>query len=244
MNISGSTVLITGGGSGIGLALTEELVRNDNKVIICGRRRNPLKEAQKRLPGVDIRVCDVTRKPSRKGLVDWILSNHKKVNILINNAGIQRTVDFLKGTEDLDDADSEIATNLSAPIHLSAMMIPHLKRKKEAAVINISSGLGFTPIAAMPVYCATKAAIHSWSLSLRHQLRGTCVKVFEIVPPMVSTELGGDRERGFDDEDMMSAEECAAGILNALKKDSFEAPLGDAAGLMAKREQLFHVLNR
>jgi uncharacterized oxidoreductase len=244
MKTSGNTVLITGGGSGIGLALTEALVKSGNQVVICGRRRDRLKAVQARMPGVNFRVCDVSKVRSRQVLVDWLLSEFRQLNVLINNAGIQREVDFLKGPKDLPEADNEVATNLMAPIHLSAQLLSHLRRKKEAAIVNISSGLAFTPLACVPVYCATKAAIHSWSLSLRHQLRNTSVRVFEVAPPMVATELAGDRARPEVGDDVMSAEAVADGVLKALGQNRYEVALGAAAGLLAQREELFSAINR
>jgi uncharacterized oxidoreductase len=243
MDITGNTVLITGGGTGIGLALAAALYERGNEVVICGRRRSRLRTAQARLPGIRIRVCDVSNHRSRQAMADWLESEFKGLNILVNNAGIQRVVDFRKGVRDLPDADDEIATNLAAPIHLSAMLIPRLKRRKAAAIVNVSSGLAFAPIAAMPVYCATKAALHSWSLSLRHQLRGTSVRVFEIAPPMVATELSGRRDRGEDEDYIMSADAVAGGILAALRRNRYEAALGSAAYLRRQREKAFAGMN-
>jgi uncharacterized oxidoreductase len=243
MKTTGNTVLITGGGSGIGLALAEALLQRRNEVIICGRRRERLQAAKKRLPEIHVRVSDVSSVQSRRALVDWLASNFKDFNLLVNNAGIQRSVDFLKGPRDLEDADEEIATNLTAPIHLSALFIPHLRRKKEAAIVNISSGLAFTPLAAVPVYCATKAAVHSLSLCLRHQLRDTSVQIFEVAPPMVSTELSGSRKRPEETEHTMSPEAVAVGILDALERNDHEVALGAAANLHAKREALFRAVN-
>jgi uncharacterized oxidoreductase len=243
MKTSGNTVLITGGGSGIGLALTEALVGRGNEVIICGRRRDRLHAAKKRMPEIHVRVCDLSVARSRRALVDWLLSDFKELNLLINNAGIQRPVDFLKGSRDFEDADEEVATNLMAPIHLSALLIPRLRRKREAAIVNISSGLAFTPLAAVPVYCATKAAVHTLSLCLRHQLRDTSVRVFEVAPPMVATGLSGSRRRPDEDGYIMSAEAVAAGVLDALERDEEEVALGSAAGLRAQREALFSAIN-
>jgi len=244
MRISGNTVLITGGGTGIGLALAEALVRLGNEVIICGRRRDRLQAAKKRLPGIHIRVCDVSKARSRHALVDWLLSGFGPLNVLVNNAGIQRQVNFLKGAGDLGAADEEIATNLMAPLHLSAQLLPHLRRKKEAAIVNISSGLAFTPLALVPVYCATKAAVHSWSVSLRHQLRKTSVRVFEVAPPIVATGLSGRRGRADDAAHVMSAEAVAAGIVSALQDNRYQVALGAAANLLAQREALFPVINQ
>ena len=243
MKISGNTVLITGGGSGIGLALAEALIDLRNQVILCGRNRERLRAAKKRLPEIYVRVCDVSVSRSRPALVEWLVSGFKDFNLLVNNAGIQRSVDFLKGPRDLAEADEEIATNLTAPIHLSALLIPHLRRKKEAAIVNISSGLAFTPLAAVPVYCATKAAVHSLSLCLRHQLRDTSVRVFEIAPPMVSTGLAGKRKRPEETGYTMSAKAVAIGILDALERNVDEVALGAAANLRAQRETLFNAIN-
>jgi uncharacterized oxidoreductase len=240
---SGNTVLITGGGTGIGLALAEQLVRRDNQVIICGRRRQRLLTAKKRIPQLYIRVCDVSRPASCRALAQWVISEFNHLNILVNNAGIQRTVDFRKGTRDLPDADEEVATNLLAPIHLSALLIPHLRRQQRAAIVNISSGLAFTPLAVVPVYCATKSAIHSLSLTLRFQLRDTPVRVFEVAPPIVSTGLSGSRHRLEDDEHTMSPDEVAQGIIDALAHDRYEVALGPAAGLDKQREALFEIIN-
>lgn len=244
MKVSGNTVLITGGGSGIGLALAEAFVERGNEVIICGRRKRVLNAVQARLGKIHVRACDVTRARSRMALVDWVLSEFKQLNVLVNNAGIQRPVDFLKGARDLSMADDEISTNLTAPIHLSAQLIPHLRRKKAAAIVNISSGLAFAPVSPVPVYCATKAAIHSLSLTLRHQLRDTSVKVFEIAPPIVATELSGKRQQGRGDNvHAMLPGAVAEGTLKAMDKDRFEVALGMAANLRTKREKLFSMMN-
>jgi uncharacterized oxidoreductase len=196
MKTKENTILITGGATGIGFSLAETLVKAGNRVIICGRREGKLKEAKGKLPQIQTRVCDVSREKERESLFNWVKDNFKDLNVVINNAGIQRMVNLKKGTQDLFNGENEIETNLVALIHLSAYFIPLLLKKKEAAIINVSSGLGFVPIAAMPVYCATKAAVHSFSLSLRHQLKNTTIKVFEVIPPIVDTELDkGARDR-------------------------------------------------
>ena len=244
MQITGNTILITGGGTGIGLVLAELLVEQDNQVIICGRRRSRLLAAKKRIPQLHIRVCDVSRSPSRQALVQWLISEFNNLNLLVNNAGIQRMVDFKKGIGDFSDLNREIATNLTAPIHLSALLIPHLMRQKNAAIVNVSSGLAFTPLAVVPVYCATKSAIHSWSLTLRFQLRDTSVRVFEAIPPTVRTELAGNRPRPTDAEHSMSAEAVAQGIMEGLKQDTYEIILGPATELYKQREALFEIINQ
>lgn len=192
MKTSGNTVLITGGATGIGFALTEAFVNAGNRVLICGRRRDKLEAAQLKLPQIEVRQCDLSRQADRESLFEWVKDRYQDFNILVNNAGVQRAIDMRKGAGDLLQGEDEVQTNFVAPIHLSAYLTPLLLGKNEAAIINVSSGLAFVPIAAMPVYCATKAGIHMFTVSLRHQLKGTSVKVkvFEIVPPRVDTELG------------------------------------------------------
>ena len=243
MKTSGHIALITGGGTGIGLALAEQLTLHGNTVILCGRRRAPLVAAKSRLPNLYYRVCDLSKPISRVALAQWVTTRFKHLDLLVNNAGIQRTVDFLKGDRDLEDADQEIAINLAAPIHLSALLIPLLRRQREPAIVNISSGLAFTPLAAVPVYCATKAAIHSLCLSLRFQLRQTSIKVFEIAPPIVPTGLSGRRPRPEDSDHSMSPSDVAKGVVRALRNDRYEVALGPAAGLHKRREALFAAIN-
>ena len=166
MKINGNTILITGGATGIGFALAQAFVREDNEVIICGRREQKLKEAKNKLPQIHTTVCDLSKGKEREALYNWLKSNFKDLNILVNNAGIQRMIDFKNGIYNLSEGENEIDINLTAPIHLSAYFIPDLIRQKESAIINISSGLAFIPIASMPVYCATKAAMHSFSVSI------------------------------------------------------------------------------
>ena len=189
MKIKGNTILITGGATGIGLSLAETFINAGNEVIICGRRENRLNEVKARWPQVHIRVCDVSKEKERESLFNWVKDNFKDINILINNAGIQIPIDLRKGVEALLDDESEIETNLVAPISLSAHFIPLLMNRKEAAIINVSSGLAFVPTTFVPIYCATKAALHSFTVSLRYQLEKTSIKVFEVIPPMVITEL-------------------------------------------------------
>jgi len=233
MRISGNTILITGGATGIGFALAEAFIKADNKVLICGRRKAKLKEAVERLPQVHARQCDLSKKEDRESFCGWVRDNHKDLNILVNNAGIQRAIDLKKGTVELFSDEDEVQINFAAPIHLSAYFTPLLLKKKEAAIINVSSGLGFVPIAAMPVYCATKAGIHMFSISLRHQLKDTPVKVFEIVPPAVQTELGKGTTDESEQEYMgIPPSEVARVTLRALENDEYEIVIGEAKGLV------------
>jgi uncharacterized oxidoreductase len=249
MKTTGNTILITGGATGIGFSLAEVFINAGNEVIICGRRENKLKEAKNKLPQIHTKVCDLSQEKERESLYKWVNAHFKNLNVLINNAGIQRMVNLRKGTRDLLNDEDEIEINLTAPIHLSAYFIPLLLKQREAAIINISSGLGFVPIAAMPVYCATKSAIHSFSLSLRHQLRDTSIKVFEIIPPIVDTELdkGARGERGQEDRGIPPLK-VAQATLKALENDEYEIAIGMAenlrTGARKNPDQAFQNINR
>ena len=190
MELGGNTVLVTGGGSGIGLALASRLLAAGSRVIVCGRRAEVLEAAAARHPGLVTRVCDVAREDEREALAEWARREHPELDVLVNNAGVQRRV-RLADPEPWADTRQELAINLDAPVHLTALLLPHLLARPRAAVVNVTSGLSFAPLAAVPVYCATKAALHSFTLSLRHQLAGTAVEVVEIIPPAVDTDLGG-----------------------------------------------------
>jgi uncharacterized oxidoreductase len=227
-----NTVLITGGATGIGLALAKEFISFGNEVIICGRRKNKLDEAKRSFPNIHIKLCDVSSFNDRQELYNWVKTNFKKLNILVNNAGIQKMIDFKKGISEFKNKGNEISINFEAPVLLSAYFVPLLLNQKEAAIINISSGLGFIPLAIMPVYCASKAAIHSFSISLRHQLKETSIKVFEIIPPIVDTELDrGTRDKKGGTYKGISPEETAKETMIALKKDEYEFAIGTAQNL-------------
>ena len=237
MNLHGNTILITGGATGIGFALAEALVKADNRVIICGRRESRLKEARQKLPQIEIRVCDVSKQQERESLFNWARDNFKDLNVLINNAGIQKAINLKKGTQDLLSGENEIDANLVALIQLSASFTPLLMQRKEAAIVNVSSGLGFVPMASAPVYCATKAAVHSFTLSLRHQLKDTPIKVFEIIPPMVDTELGfgttGKESRAPQAYRGIPPSEVAEAALTGMADNEYEIVVGDAKNLVA-----------
>ena len=191
MILQNRSVLITGGATGIGLALAKRFARSNNRVLICGRREEKLAEAKALLPDVITRQCDVALEKERSALVEWVKVNHPDVDIVINNAGIQNRPPPLTMQQEWQAHEREVATNLHAPMHLSMLFIEQLLNKESAAIMNVSSGLAFSPLAFMSTYCATKAALHSFTLSLRHQLRGTPIRVIEIIPPKVNTDLGG-----------------------------------------------------
>jgi len=240
MIISGNTVLITGGSMGIGYALAEAFLEAKNEVIICGRREKRLRQAQEKHPDLHIKVCDAAEETDRTELLKWITANFSAINILINNAGVQRDIDFTKGIAEYLAGENEIKINLEAPIILSGLFIPSLTGKKEAAIINISSGLGFVPAARMPVYSATKAGLHAFSMALRHQLLKSGIKVFEVVPPAVDTELNpeGRAKRGNFKVDL-KPKEFVESVMKDLKNDIFEIGYGMSGGfLKASRADL------
>jgi len=193
MKLSGNTILITGGSAGIGLAFAERFIQAGNQVIVCGRRESVLQNAQDKFPGLITRACDLNVESERVALFDWVTGNYPEVNVLVNNAGTQQRFNVLKADakHDWSYFNQEIATNLDAPIHLSMLFAPYFAAKEEAAIINVTSGLAFTPFAIAPIYSATKAALHSFTMSLRHQLSDTPVEVIEVAPPAVNTDLGG-----------------------------------------------------
>src|ERR1039457_2122267 len=154
MQLSGNTFLITGGATGIGLVLAQELLKRGNEVIICGRRKDRLEEAHAANPGLRIRVCDVSDHNDRISLVSWLEANYPRLNILINNAGVQHLYNFRDSTSQPTRPDEEIATNLGAPIHLTTLLLPLLERQESAAVVHVSSVLAFTPLSLAPVSCA------------------------------------------------------------------------------------------
>jgi len=187
MKITGNKILITGGGSGIGLGLTVRLLKENNTLIICGRRESVLKEVSGKYPSVIIRSCDLSIASEREDLYKWISEKHSDLNVLVNNAGIQQWMsvydsDFYKR------AKEEININIEAPLHLISLF---MNLKSLRTIINITSGLSFVPLSKVPVYSATKAFFHSFTLSLRHLLKSKNIEVIEIIPPALNTDLGG-----------------------------------------------------
>jgi uncharacterized oxidoreductase len=194
MQLTGNTVLVTGGGTGIGRGLAEALHRLGNQVIIAGRRAEALKAVAEANPGIRHLSLDQGDPADIRRFAIELSDNHPELNVLVNNAGIQRVEDITSGGP--GSAELSVAINLLGPIRLTAALLQTLLGKPHAAILNVTSALAFMPSAITPTYCASKAALHSYTQSLRYQLRATPVQVIEIIPPQVQTALQG--ERGFD----------------------------------------------
>lgn len=187
MKITNRKILITGGATGIGFALAERFIKDGNTVIICGRRETALQEAKNKLPSLITRTCDLAVAKEREQLYKWIEEEHSDLDILVNNAGIQQWMS-IDDTDFLKKAKEEITINAEAPVHLTHLFcqLPSL-----TTIMNVTSGLSFVPLTKTPVYSATKAFFHSFTLSLRHLLKGKNIEVIEIIPPALNTDLGG-----------------------------------------------------
>ena len=194
MQTTGNTILITGGGSGIGRGLAEAFHNAGNQVIISGRRKAALDEVTAANPGMVSLTVDMTDKDDIVRFAAEVIERYPALNAVINNAGIMADEDVLAAPDYLDIAEATIATNLLGPIRLTAALIPHLLQQARATIMTVSSGLAFVPKASTPTYSATKAAIHSYTQSLRYQLRNTAVEVIEIAPPYVQTTLQGEQQ--------------------------------------------------
>lgn len=185
MQKSGNTILITGGGSGIGAALAHEFHAAGNQVIIAGRRQAALDAVVAEYPGMAALTVDMENPEAIAAFAGNVVSDFPALNVVIHNAGIMTVENRI----DLAVAEATIATNLLGPIRLTHALLPHLLAQPVATLMTVTSGLAFVPLAATPTYSATKAALHSWSLSMREQLKGTSVEVIELAPPGVQTDL-------------------------------------------------------
>lgn len=216
MQMKGNTILITGGGSGIGRALAEAFHSQGNQIIIAGRRSSVLDEVTQANPGMKSAVLDIENANSILTFAQKLKSDFPTINVIIHSAGIMRLEDVKSGSTDI--AETTIATNLLGPIRLNAALMHHLLDQDRAAILTVSSGLAFLPMAATITYSATKAAIHSYTESLRHQLKGTAVQVIEIVPPYVQTELMGPHQA--KDPHAMPLKDFVAETMNILGADA------------------------
>jgi uncharacterized oxidoreductase len=234
MNMTGNTILITGGGSGIGRGLAEALHALGNQVVIAGRRQQALDETTAANPGMRSLQLDVEDPAAIRAFAAQVAEDFPALNVLFNNAGIMRTENLLAQQDDLADAEAMVITNLLGPIRLTAALLPLLQRQPHSTILNVSSGLAFAPLAVTPTYCATKAAIHSYTLSLRYQLRATTTEVLELIPPYVATHL----MQGADDPRAMPLGQFIAEVMEILKSQPTPAEIvvNNARGLRFSAE--------
>ena len=222
MKLTNNKILITGGASGIGLGLTERFIQENNTVIICGRRESVLKEVARKFPAVITKVCDLSAEAERIELYNWVAENHRDLNVLVNNAGIQNWMS-ISDSNFYQKSSDEITTNILAPIHL-ATLFTNLKSLE--TIINVTSGLAFIPLAKVPVYCATKAFMRSFTLSLRHMLRSTSIEVIEMIPPALNTDLGG---KGIHDG-QPAVSDFVESVFQQMKEGKTELTFGTSEG--------------
>jgi uncharacterized oxidoreductase len=233
MELSNRTVLVTGGTSGIGLGIAEAFQRAGSKVIVCGRNKKKLSRVEEQFPGITALSCDLGDAEQRKALATDVLRRFADLDVLVNNAGIQRYIDLKRGFDELKSGEDEITVNFVAPVELTSLFISHLMKRPSAAIINVSSGLAFMPMLDTPIYNATKAAIHTYSLVLRQQLRDTSVKVIEIVPPMVDTDLNKEgRSAAHAKFRGISVSEYVPTIIDGLRNDAETIFSADRQALM------------
>ncbi len=237
MKLAGNKILITGGATGIGLGLAERFIREKNTVIICGRRESALKEAAEKLPSVITRKCDLSVEAERVDLYNWIAEIHSDLNVLVNNAGIQNWMS-VSDSDFYQRANEEITTNIVAPIHLTKLFV---NLKSLNTIINVSSGLAFVPFSKVPVYCATKAFLRSFTLSLRHSLKSANIEVIEMIPPALNTDLGG---KGIHDAHP-AVSDFVESIFHQLKEGKTELTFGFSEGrVKANNESIAEFFSR
>ena len=249
--MSSNTILITGGSSGIGQGLAEAFHKLGNQVMISGRRESVLRTICNANPGMRYMVMDVADPVSIRSATRLILREFPRLNCVFNNAGVQYPHNFAAGVG-LDESAviAEINTNLLATIILTSQTIAHLRQQENAILLNVSSGLAFVPLARFPVYCATKAAMHSFTVSLRHQLRESGIKVIELIPPYVATNLGGPGKQVSPHAPQpMPLDAFLTQAMIELATDADEIAIGDAKGLAAATnsalaEKIFSSMNR
>ena len=229
MQLSGNTILITGGSSGIGFEMARQFSKRNNKVIITGRNEQKLHEAEQKLTGVMTIRNDVSNPGDVEKLYQQAVKDFPGLNILINNAGILRTLNLREGNLSAAHLTKEIDINLKGTMLMNNAFLPLLQHNNDPAIVNISSGLAFVPLPVAPVYCSTKAAIHSYSLSLRAQLRNSGIKVFELAPPLTETGMIGDfNEEAIKGVPIMPLEKMVMAFLKGFAKDNYEIRIGVA----------------
>jgi uncharacterized oxidoreductase len=228
MKLNGNTLLITGGGSGIGRGLAEAFHRRGNQVIITGRRLGRLEAVCSVNPGMTAMELDIRDPEAVKGVTRQVIADHPGLNVLVNNAGIME-LDDVAGPVDEESLVATLMTNLGGPIRMSGALVGHLKNRPDAVIINVSSILAFVPLVPTAAYSATKAALHSYTLSQRYELRGAGIGVIEIAPPWVRTDLLNSLE----EERAMPLDAFIEGAMAMLETDADEILVGQASQMRA-----------
>lgn len=222
MRMSKNTIFITGGSSGIGLEMADALTRKGNQVIICGRSTEKLKKAEQAIPELKIFQCDLSESKQRKYLVNRVIEEHPECNVLINNAAIVHQTNFFSDQDMMKKAGLEIETNFTAPVELTKLFSPQLKKNPDSAIIYITTGLVYSPKAAYPIYCATKSALHSFIQTLRWQIKDIPISIYEVLMPAVDTPF----HRGNPPKMVMSTKHAVKEMMDKLEKDQKEIKIG------------------
>ncbi|GAB3783856.1 SDR family oxidoreductase [Spirosoma horti] len=231
MNISNKTVLITGGGSGIGFEVAKQLSAQGNKVILIGRTESTLQAAAGKLPNTVSIRCDITDEDDVDQLIQRVSAEFPTLSVLINNAGRAFVYTHAENAGAFEKSTAEFATNYFSLIRLTEGFLPLLKAQPEAAIVNVTSILAFAPSVQLPSYSDSKAAVHSYTLSLRHTLaKDTSIKVFELMPPLVNTEFS--KEIG-GEQNGIPPMEVAQGLIDAIERDEYEIKIGQTAEFRA-----------
>jgi uncharacterized oxidoreductase len=222
MNLNNSTILITGGTSGIGLEFVRQLTMLGAVVIVTGRNPEALRETKRQFPEVHTFQSDVSKPQDIEQLFQSVTGQFPRLNMIINNAGAMRLIDVQDSKIGLEDVTREIDTNLSGTIQMVHRFLPHLLIQESAAVVNVSSGIAFMPYSVAPVYSASKAGVHAYTLALRLQLEKTSVKVFEVIPPGVNTNLQNDWKLQPNPSQMMDVDKMVRVAVDGLRSDKPE----------------------
>jgi uncharacterized oxidoreductase len=231
MNLTNNTILITGGTSGFGLEFTKQLLDLDNEVIITGRNQDSLDKTKKLFPKVHTFRSDVSDPEAIRTLYKQVITQFPNLNILINNAGEMRKINLHDTSIDLENITKEIDINLSGPIRMIQQFLPHLKKQKSAAVMNVTSGLALIPFPVSPIYGATKSGLRSYTKSLRVQLKNTGIKIFELIAPGAKTPLNDKFAGDVDPKTLMAADKLIAAAIKGFQNDKLEIYPGAAKAI-------------